>query len=35
LNKNGENPENEFPVWVGLDEEDPQYEVKKEVFLDG
>jgi len=35
LQKDGENPENEFPLYVGLDEEDPHHDVKKEVFLDG
>lgn len=35
LNKDGENPENEFPLFIGLDEEDPSFDVKKEVFLDG
>lgn len=35
LSKEGENAENEFPLNVGLDPEDPHFEVKKEVFLDG
>jgi histone-lysine N-methyltransferase SETD3 len=35
LNKDGENPENEFPLYIDLDAEDPHYDVKKEVFLDG
>ena len=35
LNKDGENPENEFPLYVGLDPEDENFDVKKEVFLDG
>jgi len=35
LNKNGENPKNEFPLEVGLDADDEEYDVKKEVFLDG
>lgn len=35
LNKNGENPENEYPLMVGLDSEDPNLDAKKEVFLEG
>lgn len=35
LNKDGENPENEFPLYVELDAEDPHHDIKKEVFLDG
>jgi len=35
LSKEGENAENEFPLNVGLDAEDPHFDVKKEVFLDG
>jgi histone-lysine N-methyltransferase SETD3 len=35
LNKEGENAENEFPLYIGLDVEDPNFEIKKEVFLDG
>ena len=35
LDKHGENAENEFPLYVDLDPEDPTYDVKKEVFLDG
>jgi len=35
LDKNGENAENEFPLYIDLDSEDPMYDVKKEVFLDG
>ena len=35
LDKNGENEENEFPLYVDLDPMDPLIAVKKEFFLDG
>ena len=35
LNKDGENPDNTFPFSIDLDSEDPNLDVKKELFLGG
>ena len=34
LDENGENPENTYPMWVDLKDSDPEYAIKKEVFLE-
>ena len=34
LDENGQNSENTYPMWVDLLPSDPQFDMKKEVFLE-
>ena len=34
LDVNGTNPENTYPIWVDLKESDPEYTLKKDIFVD-